>query len=163
MVKPGYIAAATRGREDTMVSGGKRMRILWTDGDGSGDSNKAFITRSKTTVRGHPTWKMYMGKVPHPIIYGRREPQGMYTSTTTPVTQSTNPEHTPLGSSAHFGRMILTIWATSRPTDPTAIGLHISKLLLRCLPGVYFMTTKQPNMSSVVARLHQNKTPPIGV
>ncbi|KAI4950072.1 hypothetical protein J4E91_004728 [Alternaria rosae] len=58
-----------------MVSNGKRMRILWTDGDGSGDSNKAFITRSKTTVRGHPTWKMYMGKVPHPIIYGRREPQ----------------------------------------------------------------------------------------
>jgi len=74
MVKPGYIAAATPGRENTMVSDSKRMRILWHDGDGSGDSNKAFVTRSKTTVRGHPTWKIYMGKVPRPIIYGRKEP-----------------------------------------------------------------------------------------
>ncbi|KAI4684440.1 uncharacterized protein J4E84_006430 [Alternaria hordeiaustralica] len=57
-----------------MVSDGKRMRILWHHGDGNGDSNKAFVMRSKTTVRGHPTWKMYMGKVPRPIIYGRREP-----------------------------------------------------------------------------------------
>ncbi|KAI4620200.1 hypothetical protein J4E80_004726 [Alternaria sp. BMP 0032] len=74
MVKPGYIAAATPGRENAMVSDGKRMRILWHDGDGNGDSNKAFVMRSKTTVRGHPTWKMYMGKVPRPIIYGRKEP-----------------------------------------------------------------------------------------
>ena len=74
MVKPGYIAAATPGRENTMVSDGKRMRILWGDDDGNGDSNKVFVTRSKTTVRGLPTWKMYMGKVPRPIIYGRRGP-----------------------------------------------------------------------------------------
>ena len=74
MVKPGYIAAATPGRENTMVSDGKRMRILWHDGDGNGDSNKAFVMQSKTTVRGHPTWKMYMAKVPRPIIYGRKEP-----------------------------------------------------------------------------------------
>ncbi|KAI4686024.1 uncharacterized protein J4E88_003861 [Alternaria novae-zelandiae] len=57
-----------------MVSDGKRMRILWRDGDGNGDSNKAFVMRSKTTVRGHPTWKMYMAKVPRPVIYGRQEP-----------------------------------------------------------------------------------------
>jgi hypothetical protein len=73
VVKPGDLAATIPGHATTMVFDGKRMRVLWTDGDGDGDSNKNFVTRSKTTVRGHPTWKIYMGKVPR-ILRGRSEP-----------------------------------------------------------------------------------------
>jgi hypothetical protein len=73
VVKPGDLAATIPGQATTKVFDRKRMRVLWTDGDGDGDSNKDFVTRPKTTVRGHPTWKIYMGNVPR-ILRGRSEP-----------------------------------------------------------------------------------------
>ncbi|CAN9084347.1 unnamed protein product [Alternaria alternata] len=73
-IKAGDLVATVPGSSPTMISDGKRMRVLWMNGHGDGDSTKSFIDRSKTTVRGHPTWKLFAGDVPSPIFRGRREP-----------------------------------------------------------------------------------------
>ncbi|CAN9083115.1 hypothetical protein CUC08_Gglean010238 [Alternaria sp. MG1] len=73
-IKAGDLVATVPGSSPTMISDGKRMRVLWVNGHGDGDSTKSFIDRSKTTVRGHPTWKLFAGDVPSPIFRGRREP-----------------------------------------------------------------------------------------
>ncbi|CAN9084100.1 unnamed protein product [Alternaria alternata] len=73
-IKAGDLVATVPGSSPTMISDGKRMRVLWANGHGDGDSTKSFIDRSKTTVRGHPTWKLFAGDVPSPIFRDRREP-----------------------------------------------------------------------------------------
>jgi hypothetical protein len=66
--------ATAPGEASTMVFDGKRMRIQWARGHGEGNSNKSLIDRCKTTVRGHPTWKMYCDDVLGPIILDKNEP-----------------------------------------------------------------------------------------
>ncbi|KAL1801502.1 hypothetical protein ACET3X_001844 [Alternaria dauci] len=73
-IKAGDLVATGPGSTPTMISDGKRMRVLWMNGHGDGDSNRSFVDRSKTTVRGHPTWKLFAGNVPTPILRGKREP-----------------------------------------------------------------------------------------
>jgi hypothetical protein len=79
VVKPGYLAAAAPGQANTMVSDGKRMRILWLEGGGDGDPNKSSIALWIMSIRGHPTWKLYAGNVPNPIFHRKDEPpQNVY-------------------------------------------------------------------------------------
>ncbi|KAG9188976.1 hypothetical protein G6011_05844 [Alternaria panax] len=73
-IKAGDLVATAPGRPPTMISDGQRMRVLWSEDHSDGDSTKSLIDRSKTTVRGHPTWKLFAGRVPSPIFRGKREP-----------------------------------------------------------------------------------------
>ena len=107
---------------------------------------------------GNCTW----GRYHVPLFMAGRSLQGTFTSTTMPDTQYTTPKHIPRRSSARSGRTILTIWATSKPAGHIVAGQHISKTPPQYLPRVHFVATKQRNMSSVVARLHQDNTPLTG-
>ncbi|KAF2739630.1 hypothetical protein EJ04DRAFT_572792 [Polyplosphaeria fusca] len=55
---------------DKLLSDGKRMRVVWVPGDGDGDPSPALIERSLNILRGHPTWKLFLGTVHLPIIRG---------------------------------------------------------------------------------------------
>ena len=57
-----------------MVSDGRRMRAVWRPEHGNGDSIQHIIDRCKTTVGGHPTWKIFVGDIPEPIVRGGDEP-----------------------------------------------------------------------------------------
>lgn len=56
-----------------MVSDGKRMRKVWRPGDGDGDSSEHVIERTMNTVKGHPTWKIYIDEVKLPIVRGSED------------------------------------------------------------------------------------------
>ncbi|KAF1946049.1 hypothetical protein EJ02DRAFT_260446 [Clathrospora elynae] len=73
-VKAGDLMATAPGQVATMISDGKRMRVLWVKGNGNGNPNKSLIDRCLNTVKGHPTWKLFCGDVSNPIIRGQNEP-----------------------------------------------------------------------------------------
>lgn len=51
-----------------MISDGRRMRAVWQPGHGHGDSTQHIVDRCKTTIRGHPTWKMFIEDISQPIV-----------------------------------------------------------------------------------------------
>ncbi|PVI04136.1 hypothetical protein DM02DRAFT_669324 [Periconia macrospinosa] len=53
--------------EPKQVSDGKHMRLVWQPTDGEGEASAHLIQRSMTTLRGHPTWKLYMEDIKLPI------------------------------------------------------------------------------------------------
>ncbi|PSN60913.1 hypothetical protein BS50DRAFT_578725 [Corynespora cassiicola Philippines] len=53
-----------------MVSNGKRFRLQWQAGDGDGNPNARLIKCSSNLLKGHPTWKVFLGDIPLPIIRG---------------------------------------------------------------------------------------------
>jgi hypothetical protein len=55
------------------------MRVPWVYDYADRDRTKSLIDRSKTTMRGHSTRKLYAGNVPSPICRGRRKlPKHVY-------------------------------------------------------------------------------------
>lgn len=54
----------------TMMSDGKRTRAVWRPGDGDGDTTQHIIERTKNTLHGHPTWKLFINDIPEPIVRG---------------------------------------------------------------------------------------------
>ncbi|KAI2486860.1 hypothetical protein Ptr902_00993 [Pyrenophora tritici-repentis] len=73
-IKPGDLVSNPPGPKPNMVWDGRRMRVLWEKRHGNGDPSNNLIPHTKITVRGHPTWKLYDGDVPIPIIRGKNEP-----------------------------------------------------------------------------------------
>jgi hypothetical protein len=73
-VRAGGIMAITPGQSGIMISDGKRMRLLWVEGDGNGNSSPHIIQRCQATMKGHPTWKIFCGHVPTPIVRNQDEP-----------------------------------------------------------------------------------------
>jgi hypothetical protein len=57
-----------------MISDGKRLRVLWQQEHGNGDYSSHLIERCISTVKGHPTWKLFCGFVPDPIVRDTNEP-----------------------------------------------------------------------------------------
>ncbi|KAF2678249.1 hypothetical protein K458DRAFT_317266, partial [Lentithecium fluviatile CBS 122367] len=58
-----------------LISDGKRLRQIWSPHDGNGESARHLVERSLNTVRGHPTWKLFMGDIELPILRGsEKEP-----------------------------------------------------------------------------------------
>jgi hypothetical protein len=53
-----------------LMSDGKRMRVIWKPGDGDGDSSYHHVERSLNTIKGHPTWKLFVDEVAIPIVRG---------------------------------------------------------------------------------------------
>lgn len=66
--------AAAPGQLRTMISDGKRPRVLWVDGDGDGEPSAHLIERCQSTVKGHPTWKVFCGEVDNPLERDKNEP-----------------------------------------------------------------------------------------
>lgn len=56
-----------------MMSDGKRMRAIWRPGDGNGDGTRHVFERTKATLRGHPTWKIFTEDVATPFTRGSKE------------------------------------------------------------------------------------------
>ncbi|KAF2704379.1 hypothetical protein K504DRAFT_449403 [Pleomassaria siparia CBS 279.74] len=54
----------------TMISDGKRMRVVWTPGDGDGDPSTYLVEKAMNIIKGHPTWKIFIGDVKFPIGRG---------------------------------------------------------------------------------------------
>lgn len=53
-----------------MISDGKRFRDIWRLGDGNGDPNTDRIKLNLNNIRGHPTWKVFLGDSNVPIVRG---------------------------------------------------------------------------------------------
>ncbi|KAJ4360560.1 uncharacterized protein N0V89_001125 [Didymosphaeria variabile] len=66
------------GSEPEMISDGKYMRAVWRPKHGDGDPAPHVIDRSKTTVRGHPTWKIFVDDIVQPIVRGNNEEPPRY-------------------------------------------------------------------------------------
>jgi hypothetical protein len=49
------------------ISDGKTNRAIWRPEDGHGDPSVLLFERSRYTVGGHPTWKLYCGDAPEKI------------------------------------------------------------------------------------------------
>jgi hypothetical protein len=64
--------ANSRSSVPQMTSDGKRMRVLWKSGDGDGDSSTYLVERSINILKGHPTWKVFMGDIDLPIERGSK-------------------------------------------------------------------------------------------
>jgi hypothetical protein len=73
-IKTGSMSRTASGGAATTRHDGKRERVLWTEGDSNGDSNKELINRTLSTMKGHPTWKIYCGEPTDAIICGKNEP-----------------------------------------------------------------------------------------
>ncbi|KAF1912670.1 hypothetical protein BDU57DRAFT_374419 [Ampelomyces quisqualis] len=73
-IKPGDILAGVPGQPTTMISDGKRMRVLWCKAHGDGDPSPYLIERSSNTLAGHPTWKLFCGEIPDTIVREKNEP-----------------------------------------------------------------------------------------
>ncbi|KAF1845529.1 uncharacterized protein K460DRAFT_395171, partial [Cucurbitaria berberidis CBS 394.84] len=71
-IRPGDLMAAAPGQK--MASDGRRMRVLWADGDGNGKPSSSLIERCQTTRLGHPTWKIFCGNVANSITRGKNGP-----------------------------------------------------------------------------------------
>ncbi|KAF2791271.1 hypothetical protein K505DRAFT_188535, partial [Melanomma pulvis-pyrius CBS 109.77] len=52
---------------------GKRMRMVWKPNDGDGDSSTYLVERSMNILKGHPTWKVFMGNVDFSIERGSKD------------------------------------------------------------------------------------------
>ncbi|KAF1957001.1 hypothetical protein CC80DRAFT_53230 [Byssothecium circinans] len=72
--------AEPESNKPAMVSDGKRMRSVWQPGDGNGNSAAHLIQRSINTLKGHPTWKIYIDDVVLPIVRDSQDepPQYVY-------------------------------------------------------------------------------------
>ena len=57
-----------------LITDGKRMRSVWRPGDGDGDGTVHVIERNMTTLKGHPTWRIFIEDIPEPIARGENEP-----------------------------------------------------------------------------------------
>jgi hypothetical protein len=66
--------ASAPGTSYTMVSDGRRLRVLWEPGHGDGDPNPHLAERCMKTVKGHPTWKLFCGDISEPIVRNENEP-----------------------------------------------------------------------------------------
>jgi hypothetical protein len=64
--------ANSRSSVPQMTSDGKRMRVVWKPGDGDGDSSTYLVERSINILKGHPTWKVFMGDIDLPIERGSK-------------------------------------------------------------------------------------------
>jgi hypothetical protein len=73
-IKAGQLMAAAPGQLRTLISDGKRLRVLWADGDGDGEPSAHIIERCHNTVKGHPTWKVFCGEVDNPLERDKNEP-----------------------------------------------------------------------------------------
>ncbi|KAH7068607.1 hypothetical protein FB567DRAFT_482870 [Paraphoma chrysanthemicola] len=73
-IKAGQLMASAPGQDRTVTSDGKRLRVVWADGDGDGESSAHLIERSHGTVKGHPTWKVFCGEIADPLERGTNEP-----------------------------------------------------------------------------------------
>ncbi|KAF2830906.1 hypothetical protein CC86DRAFT_168803 [Ophiobolus disseminans] len=73
-IKAGDLAASAPGKVRTMISDGKRMRVMWEEGNGNGDPSASLVERTQSTMKGHPTWKVFCGEIPDPIVRGVSEP-----------------------------------------------------------------------------------------
>ncbi|KAK7182653.1 hypothetical protein PSPO01_11234 [Paraphaeosphaeria sporulosa] len=64
----------------TMLSDGKRMRAIWRPEHGDGEHVPHIVERTKSTLRGHPTWKLFVDDITQPIVRGSQEepPRHMY-------------------------------------------------------------------------------------
>jgi hypothetical protein len=65
--------ASAPGHLPTMISDGKRMRVLLKEGHGDGDFSSHLIDRCKVTVKVHPTWKLFGGFIPDPVVRDQNE------------------------------------------------------------------------------------------
>jgi len=54
----------------TLLSDGKRMRSIWRPSDGNGEPSRHLVERSITTLKGHPTWKLFIDDIELPILRG---------------------------------------------------------------------------------------------
>ncbi|KAL1598972.1 hypothetical protein SLS60_008117 [Paraconiothyrium brasiliense] len=66
------------GSEPEMISDGKYMRAVWRPKHGDGDPVPHVVDRSKTTVRGHPTWKIFVDDIFQPIVRGNNQEPPRY-------------------------------------------------------------------------------------
>jgi hypothetical protein len=73
-IKAGDLMASAPGTSYTMVSDGKRLRVLWEPGHGDGDPSPHLAERCINTVKGHPTWKLFCGDIAEPIVRNENEP-----------------------------------------------------------------------------------------
>jgi hypothetical protein len=73
-IKAGQLMASAPGQHYSMASDGKRLRVLWEPGHGDGDPNALLTDRCMTTVKGHPTWKLFCGGITDSIVRGENEP-----------------------------------------------------------------------------------------
>ncbi|KAF9741511.1 hypothetical protein PMIN01_01050 [Paraphaeosphaeria minitans] len=56
-----------------MLSDGKRMRVVWRPEHGDGEHMPHIVERTKSTLRGHPTWKFFVDDIIQPIVRGSQE------------------------------------------------------------------------------------------
>ncbi|KAF2116318.1 hypothetical protein BDV96DRAFT_48166 [Lophiotrema nucula] len=56
-----------------LVSDGKRMREIWKPSDGDGHDNAGLVERSMNNIKGHPTWKVFMGEMPTAFQRGTQD------------------------------------------------------------------------------------------
>ncbi|CAI6324927.1 unnamed protein product [Periconia digitata] len=61
------MADKTKSNGPILSSDGKRMRLVWHPKDGNGESAQHLIDRSMSTLKGHPSWKLYMEDIKLPI------------------------------------------------------------------------------------------------
>ncbi|KAF2449543.1 hypothetical protein P171DRAFT_480623 [Karstenula rhodostoma CBS 690.94] len=61
-----------------MISDGKRMRAIWRPEHGDGEFVQHIVDRSKTTLRGHPTWKLFVDEIMQPIVRGNKQEPPRY-------------------------------------------------------------------------------------
>jgi hypothetical protein len=54
------------------------MRAVWRPECGDGEAVQHIIDRSKTTLRGHPTWKLFVDTIPQPIVRGSKQEPPRY-------------------------------------------------------------------------------------
>jgi hypothetical protein len=73
-IKIGDLIASVPGQNYTMISDGKRLRVLWEAAHGHGDPSTHLVDRCINTKIGHPTWKLFCGNVTEPIVRGKNEP-----------------------------------------------------------------------------------------
>jgi hypothetical protein len=57
----------------TLISDGKRMRVVWRVGDGDGDPSAHLVKQNMNLIRGHPTWKVFINEVEPLIVRGSEE------------------------------------------------------------------------------------------
>ena len=73
-IKAGELAASAPGKTQTTISDGKRLRVMWNEGDSDGDPSPGLVERSINNMRGHPTWKVFCGELAVPLVRGKNEP-----------------------------------------------------------------------------------------
>jgi hypothetical protein len=66
--------ASAFGPSSHLILDGKCMRSLWADGHGDGDPSSYLVESTIGTMEGHPSWKVFCGNVPEPIVRNKNEP-----------------------------------------------------------------------------------------